>query len=85
MRSGKMSQPHFLEECEDDSHTLEMGIWKFSAILEISKFNCRGQNTLHWGVLHIIGKLLKCKWARMGHFDICSISYGKEPRVKLLV
>jgi len=39
------------------------------------------KNTLHWGFLYIIGKLSKCrcrKWARMGHLDICSTSYGKK-------
>jgi hypothetical protein len=47
----------------------------------ISEFDCRGQNTLHWGVFNIIEKLLKCrcrKWACMGHLDICSTSYGKN-------
>jgi len=48
---------------------------------EISKFDYRSQNTLHWGVLYIIGKLLKCrcrKWACMGHLDIWSTCYGKK-------
>jgi hypothetical protein len=48
---------------------------------ETSEFDCRGQKTLHWGVLYNIGNLLKrrCrKWARMYHFDICSTSYGKK-------
>jgi hypothetical protein len=26
----RMSQPHFWKECEDDTHTLEMGTWEFS-------------------------------------------------------
>jgi hypothetical protein len=46
-----------LEECEDDTHTPEMGIWEFLETSEISELDCRGQNTLHWGVLYIIGKL----------------------------
>jgi hypothetical protein len=40
-----------------------------------------GQNTSTWGVLHVIGKLLKfrCqKWACMSHLDIYSTSYGKK-------
>jgi hypothetical protein len=48
---------------------------------EISEFDYKGQNALHCGVFHIIGKLLKrrCrKWARMSHLDICSTSYGKN-------
>jgi hypothetical protein len=45
------------------------------------KWGLGSQNTLPWGVLHVIGKLLKCrcrKWPRMSHLDICSISYGKK-------
>jgi hypothetical protein len=58
-----------------------MGIWESSRTPETSKFDRRGQNTLHWSVLYTIGKLSKCrcrKWARMSHLDICSISYGKK-------
>jgi len=70
-----------LEECEDDTHTLEMGTWEFSGTPESLEFDCRGQNTLPWGVLHVIEKLLKCryrKWPCMSHLDIFSISYGKK-------
>jgi hypothetical protein len=35
-----------LEECEDDTHTPEMGTWESSGTPETSEFNCRGQNTL---------------------------------------
>jgi hypothetical protein len=70
-----------LEECEDDTHIAEMGTWESIEIPETSKSDCWGQNTSHWGVLYIIGKLSKrrCqKWARMSHLDICSTSYGKK-------
>ncbi len=70
-----------LEECEDDTHTPEMGTWESSGIPEISEFNCKGQNTLPWGVIYIIEKLSKCrcwKWPRMSHLDIYSTSYGKK-------
>jgi hypothetical protein len=70
-----------LEECEDDTHTPEMGTWESTGTPENLEFDCRGQNTLHWGILYIIGKLSKrrCrKWARMSHLDICSTSYGKK-------
>jgi hypothetical protein len=46
-----------------------------------SELDYKGQNTLPWGVLHIIGKLskYKCrKWLHMSHLDICSTSYGKK-------
>ncbi len=71
----------FLEKCEDDTHTPEMGTWESLGTLKISKFDFKGQNTLPWGVLHVIGKLLKCrfrKWPRMNHLDICNTSYSKK-------
>jgi hypothetical protein len=58
-----------------------MGTWGSSGTLKISEFDYRGQNTLPWGVLHVIGKLLKfrCrKWPHISHLDICSTSYGKK-------
>jgi len=70
-----------LREREDETHTLEMGTWESSGTLETSKFDCKGQNTFHWAVPYIIGKLSKCrcrKWVRMGHLDIYSTSYGKK-------
>jgi hypothetical protein len=48
---------------------------------ECSELNSKAQNTLHWGVLSVIRKVLKrrCrKWPRIGHLDICSPSYGKK-------
>jgi hypothetical protein len=68
-------------ECEDETHTPGMGTWESAGTFKTSKLDCRGQNTLHWGVLYIIGKLLKLrcrKWARTSHLDICSTSYGKK-------
>jgi hypothetical protein len=58
-----------------------MGTKEFVGTPKTLEFDCRGQNTLHCGVLYIIGKLSKrkCqKWARMSHLDIYSISYGKK-------
>jgi hypothetical protein len=69
------------EECEDETHTPKMGTWESIGTPETLQFDCRGQNTLHCGVLYIIGKLSKfgCrKWVCMSHLDICSISYGKK-------
>jgi hypothetical protein len=48
---------------------------------ENSEPDFRGQNTLNWGVLHIVGKVLKrrCpKWPRMSHLDIYNTSYGQK-------
>jgi hypothetical protein len=58
-----------------------MGTLESSRTPEISEFNSKGQNTLHWGILYIIGKLSNYsfqKWARMSHLDIFSTSYGKK-------
>ncbi len=46
-----------LEECEDDTHTPEMGTWEPSRTPKNLELDCRGQNTLHWGVLYNIRKL----------------------------
>jgi hypothetical protein len=48
---------------------------------ENSELDCRGQNTSPWGVLYIIGKVLKCrcrKWPRMCHYNIFSTHYGRK-------
>jgi hypothetical protein len=34
-----------LKECEDDTHTPEMGTWESFGTPKTSKFNCKGQNT----------------------------------------
>ncbi len=52
-----------------------------SRIPECSEFDSKGQNTLHWGVLGVIGNFLKRryrKWPSIGHLDICSPSYGQK-------
>jgi hypothetical protein len=70
-----------LRECEDETHTPEMGTWESFGTPKTSEFNCKGQKILHWGVPYIIGKLSKCrcrKWAHMGHLDIYSTRYGKK-------
>jgi hypothetical protein len=70
-----------LKECKDETHTFEMGTWESSWTPEISKFDCKCQNTSHWNVLYLIGKLSKCKcrkWACMGHLDIYSTHYCKK-------
>jgi hypothetical protein len=48
---------------------------------ECSELNSKAQNTSHWGVLGVIGKVSKrrCrKWPRIGHLDVCSPSYGQK-------
>jgi len=54
---------------------------EFSGTLECLEFDSKAQNTSHWDVLGVIGKVLKRryrKWPRTGHLDICSPSYGQK-------
>jgi len=48
---------------------------------ETSESDFRGQNSMAYGVLYIIGKLLEhgcLKWAFITHLDIWNISYGQK-------
>ncbi len=68
-------------KCEDDTHTPKSGNLESSRTPTISELNCRGQNTLPWGVLYTVGKALKCKcrkWPRMSHSEICNTSSGQK-------
>jgi hypothetical protein len=73
-----MSQPYFGQ------------VWGWSPTLgkseELESFGTpecleldnKAQNTSHWGVVGVIGKVLKRryrKWPRIGHLDICRPSY----------
>jgi hypothetical protein len=52
-----------------------------SGTLEFSELDSKAQNTSHWGVLGVIGKVLKRryrKWPRIGHLNIYSPSYGQK-------
>jgi hypothetical protein len=67
-----------------------MGTWVSFGTLESLEFDCKGQQTSHWGVIYIIRKLLKCrcpKWVRMTHLDIWNTSYGQKKRsgIKLTI
>jgi len=66
---------------EDETPTPKVGDLESSGTPECLEFDNRGQNTSHWGVLSVIGKVLKCrcpKWSRIDHLDICSPSYGQK-------
>ncbi len=61
----------------------ELPLWELESrwTLEPLESDRSGQNTSHWRILYIIGKLLKCrclKWARMTHSNIFNTSYGKK-------
>jgi hypothetical protein len=60
-------------KCEGEAHTLKSGNLESSGTPENSELKLKGQNTSHWGVLGVIGKVLKCrclKWPCIGHLDI---------------
>ncbi len=62
-------------------NTWKSGDLESSGTPECLELNSKGQNTLHWGVLGVIGKVLKRryrKWPRIGHLDICSPSYRQK-------
>jgi hypothetical protein len=70
-----------LRVCEDETHTPEMGTWESSETPKSSEFDCKGQNTSHYTVHYIVGKLSKCrcrKWACLSHLNIYSTSYGQK-------
>jgi hypothetical protein len=48
---------------------------------ECSKLDSKGHNTSHWGVLGVVGKVLKRRYGkcpRIGNLDMCSPSYGQK-------
>jgi hypothetical protein len=68
-------------KCEGEAHTPKSGNLESSETPENSEPELKGQSTLHWGVLGVIGKVLTCtclNWPRIGHLDICSPSYGQK-------
>jgi hypothetical protein len=60
-------------KCEDETHTPKSGNLESFGTPKNSEFDCRGQNTSHWGVLYTVRKVLKCS-----HLDIFSTSYGRK-------
>jgi len=62
-------------------NTSKVGDLESSETPECLDFDSKAQNTSHWGVLGVIGKVLKCrclKCPRIGHLDIYSPSYGQK-------
>ncbi len=76
-----MSQPHFGLSVRVKRHTPKSENLESFGTPENSELELKGQNTSHWGVLGVIGKVLKCRclnWPRIDHLDICSPSYGQK-------
>ncbi len=76
-----LSQPHFGQVWGWSPTFGKVGGLESAETPECLELDSKAQNTLHWGVLGVIGKVLKrrCrKWPRIGHSDICSSSYGQK-------
>jgi len=76
-----LSQPHFGLNVRMKLTLPKVGTWSLSGFPKIQSSIAGGQNTLHWGVLYINGKVLKCrcpKWPSISHLDIYSPSYGQK-------
>jgi hypothetical protein len=76
-----MSQPYFGEVWGWSPTLGKSEDLESSGTPECLEFDSKAQNTSHWGVLGVIGKVLKRryrKWPRIGHLDICSPSYGQK-------
>jgi hypothetical protein len=58
MPHGNCRKPT-LAKCEDEIHTPKVGDLESSKTPECLEFDNRGQNTLDWGVLDVIRKVLK--------------------------
>ncbi len=59
----------------------KVGDLESSGTPECLELDSRTQNTSHWGVLGVIGKVLKRRYRkcpRIGHLDICRPSYGQK-------
>ncbi len=76
-----MSQPHFGQVWGWSPTLGKVGDLESFRTPECLELDSKGKNTSHWGVLGVIGKVLKRryrKWPRIGHLDICSPSYGQK-------
>jgi hypothetical protein len=75
-----VSQPHFGLSVKVKPTLPKVGTWS-SGTPKNSKLMLKSQNTSHWGVLCVIGKVFKCRclnWPRIGHLDIYSPRYGQK-------
>ncbi len=69
-----------LAKCENEIHTPKVGDLESFRPPKFLEFNSKVKNISHWGVLGVIGKVLKrrCpKWLCICHLDIFSPNYGQ--------
>jgi hypothetical protein len=71
-----------LAECGGEAQHLEkLGDLESSGTPECLELNSKEQNTSHWGVLGVVGKVLKRRYRkcpRIGNSDMYSSSYGQK-------
>jgi hypothetical protein len=71
-----------LSKCGGEAqHLVKFGDLESSGTPECSELDKKRKNTLHWGVLGAIGKVVKLRYRklpRIGNSDICSPSYGQK-------
>jgi hypothetical protein len=76
-----LSQPYFGWSGRMKLPLPNVGDLESSGTPECLELDSKAQNTSHWNVLGVIGKVLKRryrKWPRIDHLDICSPSYGQK-------
>jgi hypothetical protein len=81
IQGGALSQPHFGQVWGWSPTLGKVGGLESVGTPECLELDKKAQNTSHWGVLGVVGKMLKRryrKWPRIGHSDICSPSYGQK-------
>jgi hypothetical protein len=76
-----MSQPYFGRRGRMKLPLPKVGDLESFGTPQCLGFDSKAQNTSHWTVLGVIGKVLKRryrKWPHIGHLDICNPSYGQK-------
>jgi len=76
-----LSQPHFGQVWGWSPTLGKVGDSESSGTPECSELDSKGKNTSHWGVLGVVGKVLKRRYRkcpRIDNSDICSPSYGQK-------
>ncbi len=76
-----LSQPYFGPSVGVKPNTPKVGNLESSGTPECLEFDNKAKNTLHWGVLSVIGKVLKRryqKWPCIGHLESAAQVMGKR-------
>jgi hypothetical protein len=71
----------FWAKCEGEAHTPKSGNLESSGTPENLELESKGQNTSHWDVLGVIGKVLKCRclnWLTLAIWTSAAQVMGKR-------